>query len=94
MLHHRAGVAYANLVRQGTSIQASFAFPSKYFLGFFARNIRQPLCLTVGENHRIDSLAATDAVPIGRTNLEHFLLNHQPAATMAAIGLPPLSDDD
>jgi hypothetical protein len=48
--------------------------------------------LTVGENHRIDPLAATDATPIVRVHFDDPLWHHQPTATMTPIGTKLLSD--
>jgi hypothetical protein len=50
--------------------------------------------LAMGENDRIDPLAAAHTVPIDRPDFEHFLRNHEAAAAMAAIGSPPLLGDE
>lgn len=48
---------------------------------------------TMGENHRIDPLAATDATPIERGKFVHRLRNHETAATMTVVGVSlPMRD--
>lgn len=64
MPHRRAGVAQSNLVRQRTSVQASFSPRSKDSLGFFARRILGTMDLAMNENDGINPLTATYAVPI------------------------------
>jgi hypothetical protein len=47
----------------------------------------------MGENDRIDPFAATDTMPVERGEFVHRLRHHEPAATMAALGLSlPLRD--
>jgi hypothetical protein len=48
---------------------------------------------TMGENHRIDPLAATDAAPVERGEFVHRLRNHETAATMTVVGMSLPSRD-
>jgi hypothetical protein len=75
-------------------VQAALAMIDGEFLDFLAREILQWMDLTMGENDGIDPFAAAHTVPIDRPDFEHFLRNHEPAAAMAAVGLPlPLGDE-
>ena len=75
-------------------VQVALAVTDKQLLGFFSRNSCQPLCPAMGENDRIDPLAAAYTVPIDRPDFEHFLRNHKAAASMAAVGSSPLLSDE
>lgn len=48
---------------------------------------------SMGENHRIDPLAATDATPVERGEFVHRLRNHETTATMTVIGVSLSSRD-
>lgn len=94
MLHHRAGVVYANQLRQGASVEAGFPLPRKDVLGCAAQELFGMIDLTMSENNGVDPFTATHAPPIERPNFEHFLPDHQPAAAMAAVGLALLFADE
>ena len=64
------------------------------FLGFLAREIRRTRDLTMGKNHGIDPIPTAHAMPIERSDFEHFFRNHEAVATMAAVASPLLSDDE
>jgi hypothetical protein len=63
-------------------IETGFHVTDKQLLGFCAGHV----LLAMGENDRIDSLAATDATPIDRPDFEYPLLHHEPTAAVATIG--------
>jgi hypothetical protein len=70
-------------------IQMRLSLTDKLLLGFSTGEV----LLTMGENDRIDPLAATDAAPIDRTDFEYPLQNHEPTAAMTAIGTSLLFAD-
>jgi hypothetical protein len=74
-------------------VQAALAVIDGEFLDFLVREILRWMDLTMGKNHRIDSLAAADAMPVDRPDFEYFLRNHDSTATMAAVGSPLLWGD-
>lgn len=74
----------------GNLVEASFRLTSKNLLGI----ARCRISLAMGKNDRIDPLAAAHTVPIDRSDFEHFFRNHEAAASMAAVGSPPLLCDE
>jgi hypothetical protein len=75
-------------------VQAALAMIDREFLGILAHEFLRTMDLTMSENDGIDPFAAAHTVPIDRSDLEHLLRNHEPAAAMAAVGLPlPLGDE-
>jgi hypothetical protein len=54
-------------------------------LGFFARKTLRAMDLAMRKNHGIDPFAATYTAPIERPDFEDSFLNHESAASMAAV---------
>jgi hypothetical protein len=63
-------------------IETGFRVTDKQLLGLCAGHV----LLTMGENDRIDPLAATDAAPIDRPDFEYPLPYHEPTAAVATVG--------
>jgi len=74
----------------GGLIEAGSAFTSKESLGFDPREV----FLAMGENNRIDPLAAAHATPVDRSDLENSFFQHKSAAAMAPIGLSVLGGNN